>query len=216
MNRARLSAGPPEPHWLPGPLPQGPEGQAWARRGKDRRCWVFLLPPDGAGRTLDGMKSLFFPMPQRLSERDGAPRWSGPTPSCAAPTLVTDWGRAGACQQGRTSSARKRSFCRKFWHSLSLSRTVCLFTCARTVFACCPMLSCRGGGGVRGVQAVTHGGGGCPWLLGPQRQIHSVLSFPFSPPDLPSIPCVFQLWRPGCPHQLSHARFETLSVKPGP
>lgn len=147
MNRARLSAGPPEPHWLPGPLPQGPEGQAWARRGKDRRCWVFLLPPDGAGRTLDGMKSLFFPVPQRLSERDGAPRWSGPTPSCAAPTLVTDWGRAGACQQGRTSSARKRSFCRKFWHSLSLSRTVCLFTCARTVFACCPMLSCRGGGG---------------------------------------------------------------------
>lgn len=40
-----------------------------------------------------------------------------------------------------TSSAMNRSFCRKFWASLSLSRTVFFFTCERVVLACWAMLS---------------------------------------------------------------------------
>lgn len=164
------------------------------------------------------MKSLFFPVPQRLSERDGAPRWSGPTPSCAAPTLVTDWGRAPPAPASRGAPHLPGSAASA---GSSGTASACPAPCSSSLVPArsSPAAPCSPagvGGGVRGVQAVTHGGGGCPWLLGPQRQIHSVLSFPFSPPDLPSIPCVFQLWGPGCPHQLPHARFETLSVKPGP
>lgn len=46
----------------------------------------------------------------------------------------------------RTSSAKKRSFCRKFCTCFSLSFMVFFFTCDLRVVACWPMFSCSKGG----------------------------------------------------------------------
>lgn len=59
-----------------------------------------------------------------------------------------------------------------------------------------------------------YGGGGWPGVGCGLRHTSSHLSFPFAPPDPPSLPCGPAL-RTACPHQLPHARFEALPVEPG-
>lgn len=88
-------------------LGQGRVGEASVpHKGGDLRLGLPSPPASGVGRAQDRMKGLVSPVPQHLSEREG------PTPSYAAPPALLEFGTA--LGTGHTSSARKRSFCRKF------------------------------------------------------------------------------------------------------
>lgn len=145
------------------------------------------------------MTSLFIPVPQRLSEQDGPPRVVRPNPFLCGPHSGHWFGaghpsvpasRGAPHLPGSAASAGSSG-------TASACPVPCVSSLVRARSLPAAPCSPVGVGAVRGVQAMMHDGGGCPWVLGPQRQIYSLLSFPFSPPDLPSIPCVFQLWDQG-------------------
>lgn len=64
-----------------------------------------------------------------------------------------------------TSSARNRSFCRKFWPSLTLSLTVFFFTWVRICLACCPMLSCKSYGSSRHAERFQSSDAVFKWII---------------------------------------------------
>ena len=69
-------------------------------------------PANGAGRVRDRMKGLVTPVPQDLSAGGGGGGGGAHPLAYAAPSRLARL--APRASPGRTSSARKRSFCRKF------------------------------------------------------------------------------------------------------